>query len=131
MTRVSARLANTVSLTAFALATFGLFAVASHRIALRGREIGLRMALGADRRRVAALVMRSVGGALAAGLVLGLLGVAAWHRAFAPDGPEATPLQPATVAAGLAALAAAVLAGGLVPLGRALRIAPAEALRRE
>ncbi|MGD9904844.1 MAG: ABC transporter permease [Vicinamibacterales bacterium] len=129
--RVSARLASTVSLAAFALATFGLFAVVSHRVALRGREIGLRMALGAGRRRIAALVMRSVGGALAAGLVLGLLGVAAWDRAFAPSGPEATPATAATFAAGLAALAAAVLAGGLMPLRRAVRVAPADALRRE
>ena len=48
----------------------------------------LRMALGADAGHIARLVVGTVGGAVALGLVLGLLGVAAWDRAFAPAGPE-------------------------------------------
>jgi putative ABC transport system permease protein len=127
--RTSARLANTVCLAAFAMAAFGLFAVVSHRMALRRREIGLRMALGADGRRIAGVVVGSVGRALGAGVLLGVLGVVAWDRAFAPADAEARGVS--VVSGTLAALTAVVLLGCAVPVIRALRIAPAEALRRE
>lgn len=127
--RVSAMFAMTVCSSAVVLATSGLFAVVSHRIARRRREIGLRMALGADGRRVAAVVIGSVRGAVVAGLVLGVIGVLAWDRAFAPTSGEARGVS--ALAGTLAALTAVVLLGCAVPLVRAWRMAPAEALRRE
>ncbi len=129
--RVSATLANTVCLSAFVLAVAGLYAVVSHRTARRRREIGLRMALGADAGHIARLVVGTVGGSVALGLVLGLLGVAAWDRAFAPVGSEERALNPAGLAAAVAALLITVVLGCLLPAGRATRIAPGEALRRE
>jgi predicted lysophospholipase L1 biosynthesis ABC-type transport system permease subunit len=129
--RVSATLAVTVSVSAFVLAVAGLYAVVSHRTARRRREIGLRMALGADAAHIARLVVSTVGGSVALGLVLGLLGVAAWDRAFAPAGPEGRALNPASLAAAVAALLVTVVLGCLLPAGRATRIAPGEALRRE
>ena len=129
--RVSATLAWTVCVSAFVLAVAGLYAVVSHRTARRRREIGLRMALGAEARHVATLVLGTVGGAVALGLVLGLLGVAAWDRAFAPAGPDVGAIKPASVVAAVAALVITVLVGCLLPAGRATRIAPGEALRRE
>ena len=129
--RVSATLAKTVCLSAFVLAVAGLYAVVSHRTTRRRREIGLRMALGAEARHIATLVIGTVGGAVALGLVLGLLGVAAWDRAFAPAGPDGRAVSPGRLAAAVAALLVTVLVGCVVPAGRAARIPPAEALRRE
>jgi putative ABC transport system permease protein len=129
--RVSATLATTVCLSAFVLAAAGLYAVVSHRTARRRREIGLRMALGADPLRIARLVVGSVRAAVALGLGLGLLGVAAWDRLFAPAGPDAGVISPSGVAAVVVALVLTVVAGCLVPASRAARIAPGEALRRE
>lgn len=129
--RMSAMLANMVCLSAFALAVFGLFAVVSHRTLLRRREIGLRMAMGADGRRVARDVVGSVAGALAAGLFLGLLGVAAWNRAFAPPGPGSGTPSVAAIGVLTMALAVAALLGCAAPAWRAVRTSPADALRRE
>ena len=109
------------------MAAFGLFAVITHRMVLRRREIGLRMALGADGRRIAGAVLGSVGRAVVAGLLLGVLGALAWDRSFAPAaGTRGLSMLGTT----LAALTAVVLLGCAVPVVRALRIAPAEALRR-
>jgi putative ABC transport system permease protein len=129
--RVSATLANTVSVSAFALAVSGLYAVVSHRTARRRREIGLRMALGADPTDIARLVVGTVRGAIGVGLVLGLLGVTAWDRFFAPAGPDARAVNPASLVAVGAALVLTVVVGCVLPAGRAARIAPGEALRRE
>jgi predicted permease len=129
--RMSATLANTVTLSAFVLATFGLFAVVSHRTAVLYREIGLRMALGASRVRIVRLVIGSVQSALTAGLLLGGLGVLAWNRAFAPPAADGTAPSSLTLVAVFGALAATAILGGLVPTWRAVRASPAEALRRE
>lgn len=126
---VSASFAVTVCASALVLATSGLYAVVSHRTARRRREIGLRMALGADGRRVASAVVGSVRGAVVAGLVLGALGVLAWDRAFAPASADARGIT--ALGGTVAALTAVVVLGCAVPLIRALRLAPAEALRRE
>jgi predicted permease len=129
--RVSATLANTICVSALVLAVAGLYAVVSHRSARRRREIGLRMALGADAIDIARLVVGTVRGAVGLGLVLGLLGVVAWDRLFAPAGPDARAISPTSLGATVAALVLTVVVGCLLPAGRASRIAPAEALRRE
>jgi putative ABC transport system permease protein len=129
--RVSAQLALTVCLSTFALAVVGLYAVVSHRIVRRRREIGVRMALGATPLGIARLAVGTVYGSVALGLVLGLAGVAAWDRAFAPSGPDARPLSATHVVAVVVVLLATVLLGGMLPARRAARIAPAEVLRQE
>lgn len=129
--RVSATLANTVSLSAFVLAVTGLYAVVSHRAARRRREIGLRMALGAEWHDIVRLIAGTVRGAVGLGLVVGVLGVAAWDRVLAPPGPDAGASAPGRVGAVIAALLLTMVAGGLLPAVRATRVAPGEALRRE
>jgi predicted permease len=128
---VSATLATTVCVSAFVLAVTGLYAVVSHRTARRRREIGVRMALGADGLAIARMVLGTVRGALLLGLVLGLLGVTAWGRLFAPAGPNAGAVSATNIMATVVALLLTVIAGCLLPAGRATRIAPGEALRRE
>jgi putative ABC transport system permease protein len=91
----------------------------------------VRMALGADDLAIARLVLGTVRGALLLGLALGLLGAIAWGRLFAPAGPNAGAVSATTVVAAVLALLLTVVAGCVVPAGRATRIAPGEALRRE
>jgi hypothetical protein len=131
VSRTSAELATTLSLAALALATFGLFAVVSHRVVLRRREIGLHMALGASRVRIVRLVVDSVRSALAAGLLLGILGVAAWDRAFAPSSADTPASRPQVLAAVIFALAVTAILGCLGPTLRVVRMRPADVLRRE
>ena len=129
--RVSAQLASTVSAAALLLALSGLYAVVSHRTLLRRRGIGLRMALGATLIDIVRLVVGTVGGALAAGACLGVIGVVAWDRGFAPATAAGRGFDPASLGAAIVTLAVTVGLGCWWPAARAARISPAEALRRD
>jgi predicted permease len=113
------------------LAAVGLYGVLAYTVAQRTREIGVRMALGADARRVRGMVLRHVGrmvlvGGAAGGAAAFGLGRAAQSLLFGLDGRD-----PAVVAAAAAVLAAVALAAGYVPAWRASRVSPVGALRRE
>jgi predicted permease len=68
---------------ALALAALGLFGVLSYGVRLRGREFGIRMALGADRRKIRRMVLREGLTVTAIGTVIGVVGAAALSRALA------------------------------------------------
>ncbi len=113
------------------LAAVGLYGVLAYTIAQRTREIGLRMALGADAARVRGMVLRQVGGMTAAGLVAGLVGAwgigrAAQSLLYGLTGTDVPAFGGATVV-----LVAVALAAGLMPAQRAARVHPMEALRAE
>ena len=117
------------ALVATLLAALGLYGVLAYTVAQRTREIGLRMALGADAGRVRRLVLGQVGwmtaiGAaigLGAGLALGLLGGSLLYELKAYD--------PAVLAASTGLLTAVAFAAGLIPAVRAARVNPMVALR--
>jgi putative ABC transport system permease protein len=127
---------NLVLLSLFAglalvLSAVGIYGVISYSVAQRTREMGLRMALGAQRRTVLALVVREAGaltlGGLAAGLVLSL--AATRVMASLLFGVGATdPLTLAVVSCGLALVS---LAAASVPGQRATRVDPMVALRSD
>lgn len=119
------------ALVALALAAIGIHGVLGYAVALRTREIGLRMALGADAATVIALILRE-GVALAlAGLALGLAGALALSRVLNTLLFGVSPTDPPTfVAIALFLLLVAVAASG-IPAWRAARIDPVEALRAE
>ncbi|HKD78444.1 MAG TPA: ABC transporter permease [Candidatus Angelobacter sp.] len=129
--RAVAGLAGLFGLVALLLAAIGLYGVTAYTVAQRTQEIGVRMALGADRMRVVRLVLAGAGKRVLAGLVLGvplaigagrlissqLYGVSIWD-----------PLA-LTIAAGSLAFAAFLAA--IIPASRAASISPMNALRTE
>ncbi len=111
------------------LAATGLYGVLAYAVARRTREIGLRMALGADAARLRAMVLGRVGRMTLAGGALGLVAALGLARAAQSMLYEVDGLPPAVIAAAALALALVALAAGLVPAHRAARIDPMEALR--
>ncbi|MGN6592655.1 MAG: FtsX-like permease family protein, partial [Terriglobales bacterium] len=129
--RLLARLGGFFGGLALLLAALGLYGLLAHEVARRQREIGIRIALGANR---AHLLRRVVGrgvGLTAIGLALGAVGGWATLRVLDSILFEVQPADPASLAgAGLLLLIAAAAASS-IPARRALRCHPAEALRAE
>jgi putative ABC transport system permease protein len=113
------------------LATIGLYGVMSYTVARRRNEIGIRMALGAERRDVIAMVMREAATLLIAGVVVG--GVLAVAAAQTAKGLlfGLKPGDPATLAIAVAGLGGVAMVASYVPALRASRLQPTEALRDE
>jgi predicted permease len=129
--RMIGTLSAAFALLATLLAAVGLYGVLAYTVAQRTREIGVRMALGADGRRIRAMVLRQVARMVLVGGVIGVaaalgLGRAAQSLLFGLEGND-----PVVVASAALVLAAVALGAGYVPAWRAARVSPAEALRRE
>jgi putative ABC transport system permease protein len=115
---------------AAALAAVGIYGLLAYAVACRTREIGVRMALGAERRRIEAGVVAGALRLTAAGLVLGLAGAVAAGRGVRSLLHGIAPTDPWTLAAvALLVLGVAVLASWL-PARRAGAVDPIAALRR-
>jgi putative ABC transport system permease protein len=127
--RLNMWLVSAFAVVALVLTATGLYGVMAYLVAQRTHEIGVRMALGASRRRVVALVVHQAGVMTLAGIVLGLAGAVAVSRLVARVlfGVSATePLVYAVVAALVAFVA---LLATAVPSSRATRVSPIAALR--
>ncbi|HEY8520890.1 MAG TPA: FtsX-like permease family protein [Gammaproteobacteria bacterium] len=116
---------------ATALAGVGLYGVLAYVVTERTRELGLRLALGAEPGDLRAMVLKQVGVMALVGGVLGLAGALALGRLaeallFGLSGHE-----PLVLLAAVAILAAVVLGAGYMPARRASTVAPTEALRYE
>jgi ABC-type antimicrobial peptide transport system permease subunit len=116
---------------AFALAAMGVYGIAAFSVSRRTREIGIRMALGAERRQVLAMVLREGVSLALWGLVPGVLGAFALTRFLRMLLFRATATDPATYACVSAVLVATALAACWFPARRATRIDPTVALREE
>jgi putative ABC transport system permease protein len=113
------------------LAGVGLFGLMSYAVAQRQREIGIRMALGADRRRVVRDVVRDGLTVTLAGLAVGVVAALATVRVIKTLLFGVTPQDPLTLAAaGVSLMVIAILACA-VPASRAARVDPIIALRAE
>jgi len=113
------------------LAGLGLYGAFAFYVRQRQREIGIRMALGAEARRVEGLVLRQGVARLAVGIVLGLIGALFAARWLAGDLAGVTPTDPVALLVAPAVLAAVAVVATWLPAWRAARIEPAEVLRGE
>jgi putative ABC transport system permease protein len=116
---------------AFLLAAIGVHGVLSYAVAQRTREIGIRMALGADRGSVRGLVLRQGATLAALGLALGVLGALVVSRALSSLLYGVGARDPLTFATAALLLGAVALIATYLPAGRAAAVDPMEALRQE
>src|ERR1017187_4323826 len=116
---------------ALALAVVGVYGVISYAVAQRTPEIGLRLALGAQRHNILGLTMARALGPILAGLAAGLAGALAASRLLTSLLFEVKPSDPATFALVAAMLGVVALGACLIPARRATRVDPMVALRYE
>jgi putative ABC transport system permease protein len=129
--RMVAALSITFGGLATLLAAIGLYGVMSYAVTRRTREIGIRMALGAERRRVMWLVLKEVAIMTAAGITGGLA-VALWlTRQVQSQLFGLAPHDPLTLAAATVLLGFIAIAAGYIPAQKATRIDPIVSLRSE
>ncbi len=129
--RLIARLTELFSLLALALASIGLYGVTAYNIARRTSEIGVRMALGANRGNVVSMVLRGAFWQIGIGLIIGLpLAVIAGHLMAAKLYGVAGG-NPLALAGAVGALAVCAFIAGFIPARRAASIEPVQALRVE
>jgi putative ABC transport system permease protein len=119
------------AVVAIGLAAVGIYGVMAFAVVRRTREIGIRMALGARRRQVQALVIRDSAIVAGAGLVLGIGGAVWSSRLFEGMLFGITPLDRTTYAAVAAAFAAIAMLAAVIPARRASAVDPVLALRTE
>jgi ABC-type antimicrobial peptide transport system permease subunit len=123
------RLVGIFSSLALVLAAIGIYGVLAASVMERQREIGIRMALGADRGTVVAMVIRRTLALTAAGVALGMVGASAVTRVLTALLHDVAPTDVTAFAAAAAVLAAVGLLAGLLPARRASDVDPVTALR--
>jgi hypothetical protein len=130
--RVGAALLGTMGMLGLALASIGLYGVLAYAVSRRIREIGLRMALGADSRAIVRMVIAQSLSLVATGVGIGLgLAVFAIKPLAMFLVPELSTTDPATFLAVVAVLVAVALTATLGPALRAVSVDPVIALRYE
>jgi predicted permease len=129
--RLVARLTELFGALALILACVGLYGVTAYSVARRTNEIGIRMALGADRKRVLALVLRGALGLIVLGLAIGIPAALAGGRVLASLLYGVKGSDPLTLGLGAVVLAICALIAAFVPARRGTKVDPIVALRYE
>jgi ABC-type antimicrobial peptide transport system permease subunit len=129
--RLIARLTALYGQLALLLAAVGLYGVTAHYVAKRTTEIGIRMALGADRRRVLTMVLRRALAQTAIGLALGIPAALLAGRALSSLLYDVTARDPLVINAAVLVLASSAIVAAIIPARRAASLDPIKALRGE
>ena len=129
--RFSATLLALFALTALSLAAIGIYGVMSLAVSARSRELGIRIALGADQRRVKRLVIGEGLALAASGATIGLVAALMATRVLRTMLYDLAPSDPATYAAVIVLLGGTAVAAAWIPARRAARVDPVEALRAD
>ncbi|MBI2149277.1 MAG: ABC transporter permease, partial [Acidobacteria bacterium] len=116
---------------ALLLALVGVYGVMAYSVAQRTREIGVRIALGADSKDLLRLVLRDALGLISIGILIGVAAALALARLVGFLLYGITPSDPAAFVAAIAVLAGAALLACYIPARRAMHIDPVAALRSE
>jgi predicted permease len=129
--RLAARLVGLFGVLALALAAIGLYGAIAQNVARRHKEIGVRMALGAERSRVMAMILRQTGSLLINGLAIGVPAAAGAARLVSAQLFAVSPIDPLSFGVSIATLTLVALLAGFVPAHRATRVDPMSVLRVE
>jgi putative ABC transport system permease protein len=129
MMKLGAGLLGVFGGLALSLAAVGLYGVMAHTVGQRQREIGLRLALGADRPAVLRLVLSEAGTLVAAGVAIGLASSAMASRGLSSLLFGLSAVDPVAFGGASLLLASVALAAGYLPARRASRLDPVVALR--
>ncbi len=129
--RLNLLLLGTFALVALVLVALGIYGVVAYAVAERTREVGIRMALGAERRAVVALMVRQVMTGVAAGLVVGLPAAMLATRLLEDLLYDVPPTDALTFAATTGMLTVIALIASVTPAMKAAFIDPIVALRAE
>jgi ABC-type antimicrobial peptide transport system permease subunit len=129
--RLFAKLSSFFGLLALALACVGLYGIMSYAVARRTNEIGIRMALGAERHNILGMVMRETLIMVALGVAIGIPAALAATRVISSMLYDLKPTDPLTIAVSASVMIAVAASAGYLPARRASRVDPMVALRYE
>ncbi len=128
---VTLRVLGAFAAVALALAALGLFSVLSYTVKLRSREMGIRMALGADGSSIRGLVLRQGLGLAAIGIIIGLAGTIASSRLLSSLVFQVSPLDPRVLVASAVLMAAVAALAAYLPARKATMLEPRSVLQGE
>jgi predicted permease len=129
--RAVASLAGLFGIVALLLAAVGLYGVTAYAVAQRKNEIGIRMALGADRASVVALVLRGTSARVLVGLLLGVPLAIGAGRLISSELYGVVSWDPVALTVAAAALAVSAFFAAIIPARRAASVSPLDALKVE
>jgi ABC-type antimicrobial peptide transport system permease subunit len=112
-----------------AMAMVGIYGVVSYQVTERGREMAVRMSIGATPGEVMGLILRSGGRIWALGVVVGVAGALALRRVLASQLFGVSASDPVVFAGGAAILGVVAVAATSIPAFRSTRVEPAKVLR--
>ena len=124
-------LTSAFGVLALVLASIGIYGLMAHGVSRRTNEIGVRIALGAERRDVVVMILREASSLAVAGAAMGVVSAAALSRYIRAMLFGITPADPATIAVAVAAMMLVALLAAWLPARKASQLDPMIALRHE
>jgi predicted permease len=122
-------LASAFGIISLFLAAIGIYGVLAYSVAMRTKEIGIRMALGSSTDGIFRMILKEGAVLIAAGFAIGLAGTLGMGRYLRSELYDTGPFDPAVLAAAVAVLGIVALIACVLPAHRAMRVDPLTALR--